>query len=118
MSKNNRSYFSQLFYVVFSLIGTAPQVLAQSNPAGYGMTSGRLVASSAAVVALVGVVVGCLAVFRPSGRFGTASGPLGAIVALAAGLIGAVVGGIKVATATGIGTGGGLAGAVVALRWA
>lgn len=115
MFKNNRSYFSLFFCTVLTLVAAA-QVWAQPpDPTSYGMTSGRLVTSSAALLGLIGVIVGGLAFFRPSGRFGTASGPFGAIIALAAGLIGAVVGGIKAATATGIGTGGGLAGAVVAV---
>lgn len=116
MFKNNRSYFSLFFCTILTLAAAAAQVLAQSpDPTSYVMTSGRLVASSAALLGLIGVIVGGLAFFRPSGRFGTASGSFGAIIALAAGLIGAVVGGIKAATATGIGTGGGLAGAVVAV---
>ena len=114
MFKNNRSYFSLFFCTVLTLVAAGAQVLAQSpDPTSYGMTSGRLLASSAALLGLSGVVIGVLAFFRPSGRFGTASGPLGAIIALAAGLIGAVIGGIKAATTTGIGTGGGLAGAIV-----
>lgn len=115
MSTNNKFYFPLLFWIALGLIALAAPVSAQSNPAGYGMTSGRLVASSAALVALVGVVIGCLAVFRPAGRFGTQSGSFGAIIALAAGLFGVVVGGVKAATTSGIGTGGGLAGAVVAV---
>ncbi|KAM3094942.1 DUF6223 family protein [Phormidesmis sp. 146-12] len=91
----------------------------QPNPAtasSYGMTPGRLVASSAAVLGLVGVVIGGLALVRPAGRFGTASGRLGVIVALAAGLISMAVGGLVVATSPGgFGTGGGLAGAIVAV---
>jgi tetratricopeptide (TPR) repeat protein len=82
----------------------------------YGMTPRRLVASVAAVLGLIGVVIGGLALARPAGRFGTASGRLGAIVALAAGLIGMALGGLVVATAKGgLGTGNGLGGAVVAL---
>jgi hypothetical protein len=61
------------------------------------------------------VVIGVMALIRPSGRFGTASGRLGAFIALAAGLISSVVGGIKAATSSGIGTGGGRAGAIVAV---
>jgi hypothetical protein len=115
MSANNRSYFSLPLFIVFGLISLTVEVSGQSNPAGFGMTSGRLVASASAILALIGVVIGVLALVRPAGRFGTASGPLGAIIALAAGLIGAAIGGIKAATTTGIGTGGGLAGAVVAV---
>src|SRR5215470_17303199 len=114
MSVNNGSHFSLPFSIGLSLIALATPVWAQPT-AGYGMTSGRLVASLAAVLALIGVVIGGLALFRPSGRFGAASGPSGAIIALAAGLIAAVVGGIKAATTTGVGTGGGLLGAIVAV---
>lgn len=84
-------------------------------PVGYGMTPGRFVATASALIALIGVVVGVLALFRPAGIFGTASGRLGAIIAVAGGLIGVIVGGVKAATSSGIGTGGGLAGAVVAV---
>jgi hypothetical protein len=120
MSENNKFYFSLLFYIVLSLTvlaaPAAAQVSAQPTAAGsYGMTSGRLVASTSAVLALIGVVIGVLALVRPSGRFGTASGRAGAIVSLAGGLIGTVIGGWVAATAGGIGTGGGFAGAIVAL---
>src|SRR5258706_3985082 len=60
-----------------------------SEPAAttvYGMTPRRLWAGTVAVVALVGVVIGGLALARPASRFGTASGRLGAIAALVAGL--------------------------------
>ena len=119
MSVNDKSYFSLSFCIAFIFIAfvvpTAADVAVQPTPVGYGMTSGRLVASSSALLGLIGVVIGALALFRPAGRFGTASGSLGAIVALAAGLIAAAVGGLKAATSTGIGTGVGLAGAVVAV---
>lgn len=118
MSVNNKSYLSLLFGISLGLIVLAAPVAAhaqQPDPASYGMTSGRLVATLAAVVGLIGVVIGLLSLFRPAGRFGTASGPLGALLALAAGLIAAVVGGLKAVTASGIGTGGGLAGALVAI---
>jgi hypothetical protein len=119
MSVNNKFYFSLLFCIVLSLTAlaapTAAQVSAQPTPVGYGMTSGRLVASTSAVLALIGVIIGVLALVRPNGLFGTASGRLGAFVALAGGLIGTALGGLTAATAGGIGTGGGLAGAVIAL---
>jgi hypothetical protein len=82
----------------------------------YAMSYGRLGASVAAVLGLIGVVIGGLALARPAGRVGTASGPRGAILALAAGLIAMALGGLVVATsAGGIGTGNGLGGAIVAL---
>ena len=67
----------------------------------YGLTPRRLWATTAAVLALVGVVIGGFALARPASRFGTASGRLGAIVALVAGLIAAVNGGLNVAVANG-----------------
>ncbi|MCX4703629.1 DUF6223 family protein [Streptomyces sp. NBC_01352] len=84
----------------------------------YDMSAGRLGASSAAVLGLIGVVIGGLALARPAGRFGTGSGSgrLGTTVALVAGLIAMALGGLVVATSDGgIGTGNGLGGAIVAL---
>lgn len=120
MSANNKFYISPLFRIVLGLIALAAPAIAlgqtQPTPVGYGMTSGRFVATSAAVLALIGVIIGVLALVRPAGLFGIASGRLGAIVALAGGLIGVALGGLAVATSGGrIGTGGGLAGAIVAL---
>jgi hypothetical protein len=89
---------------------------APAAAAAYDLSSGRLGAMVAAVLGLVGVVLGGLALARPAGRFGTGKGRLGAGVALAAGLTGIVLGGLLVATADGgVGTGNGLAGAVVAM---
>jgi Family of unknown function (DUF6223) len=69
-----------------------------------------------AVLALVGVVIGGLALARPASRFGTASGRLGAIVALVAGLIAAVNGGLVLAVANGgPGSGNGVVGGAMAL---
>jgi hypothetical protein len=60
------------------------------------------------------VVIGILALVRPSGRLGT-SGRLGAIVALVAGLIAVVNGGLNVAIAHGgPGTGNGVVGGAAA----
>src|SRR5215813_5571208 len=71
-----------------------------SEPAAttvYGLTARRLWASTVAVLALVGVVIGGLALARPASRFGVASGRLGAIVALVAGLITIALGGLALA---------------------
>src|SRR5258708_12223910 len=71
-----------------------------SEPAAttvYGLTPRRLWATTVAVVALVGVVIGGLALARPASRFGTASGRLGAIAALVAGLISPGNGGARFA---------------------
>src|SRR5207244_1538428 len=60
-----------------------------SEPAAttvYGLTPRRLWATTTALLALVGVVIGGLALARPASRFGTASGRLGAIVTLSAGV--------------------------------
>jgi hypothetical protein len=91
---------------------SGPAATATSN----SMSSGRLMAGSAAVVGLIGLVIGGLALARPSGRFGTRNGRRGVGVALAAGLIAVALGGLVVATADGgVGTGNGLAGGVVAV---
>src|SRR5258706_5996185 len=91
-----------------------------SEPAAttvYGPTLRPLWATSAVALALVGLVIGGLALTRPAGRFGAASGRLGVVVALVAGLIAVANGVINLAIATGgPGTGNGVvggAGAVV-----
>ena len=81
----------------------------------YGLTLRRLWATGAAAVALVGVVIGGLALARSASGFGTTSGRLGAIVALAAGLIAVVNGGLNLAMANGgPGTGNGVVGGAAA----
>ena len=81
-----------------------------------GLTPRRLWATTVAVLALVGVGIGGLALARPTGRFGTASGRLGAIVALVAGLIALVNGGLNLAVASGgLGSGNGVVGGAAAL---
>jgi hypothetical protein len=90
-----------------------------SEPAGttvYGMTARRLWATAVSVLALVGVVIGGLAMSRPTSRFRIASGGLGPIVALVAGLIAVVNGGLVLAVADGgPGTGNGVIGGAGAL---
>jgi hypothetical protein len=82
----------------------------------YTMTPERIAASVAAVVALVGAVIGGLALARSAGRIGAGNGRRPAIVALVLGPIGLVIGGLVVATADGgLGTGNGLGGGVVAM---
>lgn len=82
----------------------------------YGLTPRRFWATSVAVVALLSVVIGGLALRRPAGRFGTASGRLGAIVALAAGVIATVNGSLVLALANaGPGSGSGVVGGAGAL---
>jgi hypothetical protein len=89
-----------------------------SEPAAttvYGLTPRRLWATTAAVLALAGVVIGGLGLARPASRFGTASGRLGSIVALVVGLIAVVNAGLNLAVASGgPGTGNGVVGAAAA----
>jgi hypothetical protein len=90
-----------------------------SEPAAttvYGLTPRRLWATTVAVLALVGVVIGGLALRRSPGRIGTGNGEMGAIVALVIGLIAVVNGGLNLAVATGgPGTGNGVVGGAAAL---
>ena len=89
-----------------------------SEPAAttvYGLTPRRLWATTVAVLALVGVVIGGLALASPASRFGTASGRLGAIVALVAGLIAVINVWLNLAIANGgPGTGNGVVGGAAA----
>src|SRR5262245_23908520 len=82
----------------------------------HGLTIRRLWASAAALLALVGVAIGGLALTRPANGSRTAtSGRQGAIVALAAGLVAAVNGGLNVAVASGgPGSGNGVVGGAAA----
>ena len=90
-----------------------------SEPAAttvYGLTPRRLWATTAAVLALVGVVISGLALARSAGRIGSGNGRMGAIVALVAGLIAMVNGGLNLASAKGgPGTGNGVVGGAVAV---
>ena len=90
-----------------------------SEPAAttvYGLTPRRLWATTAALLALVGVVSGGLALRRSAGRIGTGNGRQGAIVALVAGLIAAASGGLNLAVAKGgPGSGNGVVGGAAAL---
>ena len=81
----------------------------------HGLTPRRLWATTAAALALIGVIIGALALVRPASRFGAASGRLGALVALAAGLMAVVNGGLSLAIANGgPGTGNGVVGSAAA----
>ena len=81
----------------------------------YTMSPGRIGSSVAAVVGLIGAVIGGLALARSARRIGN-GGRRGAIAALVLGPIGLVIGGLVVATADGgLGTGNGIAGGVVAV---
>ena len=82
----------------------------------YGVTPRRLWATAAAGLALVGVVIGGLALRRSAARIGTGNGGWGANVAVAVGLIALVNGGLNLAIATGgPGTGNGVVGGAAAL---
>ncbi|MCX6050212.1 MAG: DUF6223 family protein [Chloroflexi bacterium] len=90
-----------------------------SEPAAitvYGPTSQRLWATTSALLALGGVVIGGLALARAAGRIGPGKGRNGAIVALVAGPIAAITGGLLLAIADGgPGTGNGVVGAAAAV---
>ena len=98
-------------------VPAAAQVSAQPPAVSvYALTPERIAATVAAVVGLIGAVIGGLALARSAGRIGTGNGRRGAILALVMGPIGLVVGGLVVATADGgLGTGNGLGGGVVAM---
>ncbi|WP_307799925.1 DUF6223 family protein [Micromonospora antibiotica] len=78
------------------------------------MSAGRLGATLAALLGLAGLVVGALALGRPTARLG--GGRRGAVLALAAGVAGMALGGLVVTTSdSGIGTGNGRGGGYLAL---
>ena len=80
------------------------------------LTGGRARALMAAVVGLISLIIGGLALARSAGRIGTGNGRTGGIGALVLGLIGIVLSVVHLGTSTGgFGTGGGRAGAIVAL---
>ncbi len=93
-------------------------VVHASEPAAttvHGLTGRRLWATTAAVLALIGVVIGGLNLARGAGRFGTASRRLGVIATLMAGLLATVNGWLNLAVADGgPGTGNGVVGAAAA----
>jgi hypothetical protein len=81
-----------------------------------GITNGRARAIVAAVVGLISLVIGGLALARSAGLIGAGNGRAGAIVALALGLIGMVLSVTHLGSSTGgFGSGSGRAGAIVAL---
>lgn len=103
--------FGGLVHVVLVAAGVA-------EPAAttvYGPTTQRLWATTVALLALVGVIIGGVALFRSARRIGN-GGRKGASVALVAGLIAVVNGGLLLAIANGgPGTGNGVVGAAMAL---
>ena len=105
-----------LFGGLVHLVLVAAHVSEPASTTVHGLTSRRLWATTVAVLALVGVVIGGLALARPASRFGTGSGRLAAIVALVAGLTAAINGGLNLAVATGgLGSGNGVVGGAAAL---
>jgi Family of unknown function (DUF6223) len=105
-----------LFGGLVHAVLVAAQVSEPAATTVYGLTSRRLWATAVAALALVGVVIGGLALARPASRFATACGRLGAIVPLVAGLIAVVNGGLVLAIADGgPGSGNGVVGGAAAL---
>ena len=102
----------------FGLAAPAAALASDRPPAVsvYTLTPERIAATVAAVVGLIGAVIGGMALARSARRIGTGNGRRGAIAALMMGPIGLVIGGLVVATADGgLGTGNGLGGGVVAM---
>jgi Family of unknown function (DUF6223) len=97
-----------LFGGLVHAVLVAAQVSEPATTTVYGVTPRRLWATSVALLALVGVVIGGLALARPASRFGTAS--------LVAGLLSVVNGGLVLASANGgPGSGNGVVGGAAAL---
>src|SRR6185436_17084427 len=102
--------FAGLVYAVL----VAAHLSAPATGTVSGVTLRRLWATTAVMLALVGVAIGGMALSRPRNR-GTRSGQLRAIAALAAGLIGVLNGGLNLAIAEGgPGTGNGVVGGAAA----
>jgi hypothetical protein len=95
----------------------AAATLAQSSGVdAHTVTSGRLMGTTAALVAMAGVIIGGLALARSGGLNRNVNGRRGGIVALGAGLTGLAIGGFVVAVAEGgPGTGAGIVGGFVAI---
>ena len=105
-----------LFGGLVHAVLVAAQVSEPAATTVYGLTARRLWATTAAGLALVGVVIGGVALARSAGRIGTGNGRMGAMVGLGAGLIAVVNGGLNLAIAKGgPGTGNGVVGGAVAL---
>ncbi len=82
----------------------------------HGLTLRRIWATSTALIALTGVVIGGLALARRAGRSGSNSGRLGSFVALGAGILAVGNGALILMMATGgPGSGNGVVGGAGAL---
>lgn len=98
------------------VLATPAAAHVSTDPTVYGWTTGRLIGSVGALVALAGVVIGGLALARPTSRIGTSTGRLGATMAIGSALVGIVLGGIVIAVAKGgPGTGYGIVGGYAAI---
>src|SRR5262245_33178698 len=105
-----------LFAGLMHVVLVAAHVSEPAATTVHGLTPRRLWATTVAVLALVGVVIGGLALRRSAGRIGSGNGRTGAVVALVAGLIAAVNGGLNLAIAKGgPGSGNGVVGGAAAL---
>ena len=105
-----------LFAGLVHAVLVAAHVSAPAATTVYGLTLRRFWATAAAGVALVGVIIGGLALRRSVDRIAAGRGRFGAIVAVAAGLVALVNGGLNLAMAKGgPGTGNGVVGAAAAL---
>ncbi|RAP78568.1 DUF6223 family protein [Paenibacillus montanisoli] len=100
----------------FLLVPTIVSAEAAGGNAGYALTTGRLWATTDAVVGLISAVIGGLSLARSAGRIGKGTGRRGAIVAMVLALIVIVYAVVHMAIFTGdFGTGSGRAGAIVAI---
>jgi hypothetical protein len=105
-----------LFAALVHAVLVAAHLSEPAQTTVHGLTPRRLWATTASVLALVGVIIGWLALARPASRLGTNSGQLGAIMALVAGLVAWINGGLNLAIANGgPGTGNGVVGGAAAL---
>jgi hypothetical protein len=104
-----------LFAGMVHAVLVAAHVSEPATTTVYGLTPRRLWATAVDVLALVGVVIGCLALYRAARHIGN-HGRRGAIVALVLGPIGFINGGLVLAIATGgPGSGNGVVGGAAAL---
>lgn len=103
-----------LFGGLVYLVLVAAQVSTPSATTVYGMTLPRFWATTTAVLALIGVIIGGWAVARPAKHFGT-NERFGAIATVVIGLL-AIVNGWAVVTISngGPGTGNGVVGGAIA----